>query len=138
MNRRQVAIPFRTGKTTVREQHESEDDDSEQGAATGGRSELLVLTVVPPRGAYIQMEVFASDTVLDIKRTLQRRIGYSVEMFHLFYEGMQLQDFYILGEIGICDGCIVNMIEKLLPVSNGISCVQAPLRKSGLERSPIA
>lgn len=117
-----LAIPFRTGRTTVGKQRENQEVDSEQGTPTGGRAELLQITVVPPRGGNIQIEAFASDTVLDLKLMLQGRTGHPVGCFRLFYEEMRLQDFRILGEIGICDGCTVYMVQELPPAE--ISCLK--------------
>lgn len=108
-----LSIPFPTGRTTVEQQSAEQGVIREQETVTSvpvvpGR--LLRLTLRSHSGMRVEVEAFASDTVLDLKLILYGKTGLTVDSMALFYGGHRLQDENVLDESGITDGCEILMI----------------------------
>lgn len=109
-----LAIPFPTGRTTVRQLSGGRDADNDQGTDPETASEKpLQLTVRSVMDNRTQVEALATDTVLDLKLALQEKLYFPVDQMLLVYRYQTLVDSNTLGESGITDGSEIGLILRM-------------------------
>jgi len=83
----------------------------------------LELTIRLLTGKSTTVNVYATQTIMDVKSAVYDNLGIHPDMQRLIFAGKQLEESVVLQEYNLTSGCVMHLVERLNVVSNPVQRV---------------